>query len=260
MDKVLFYLNLRHFIWYNSSQQSEELLLLSVVSYLFIQVFLWKLYFSDFFPLNCFYFCCCTYNVCPSASFLRPPDLHTYNCDIFKSTVYTETVLKLEFLNFSPSSVAKLMIESSLTEMPSPLRTVSHLYLIVDPYTPMCVLGVRTCQCAPWLGQWCPGLSGLTNCLVYVILSATGINVAWLDCGQSVCNPIIFSKPRPFEPPCCSADMKIPCVLLLRHWRLPWSVKSQWGPQCLTEQPGLCVWTTISSGITMIGDWNWKHQ
>lgn len=92
------------------------------------------------------------------------------------------------------------MIESSLTERPSPLRAVSHLYLIVDLLHPLVCLGVKTCQHTPWLGQWCSGLSGLTNCLVYVILSAAGINVAWPDCGQSVCNPIIFSKPRPLNP------------------------------------------------------------
>ncbi len=66
-------------------------------------------------------------------------------------------------------------------------------------YIPWCVLGVKTCQHTGWPGQYCCGLTGLTNCLVYVCLSAAWINLAWLDYGLSVCYPIIFPKPGPLN-------------------------------------------------------------
>lgn len=104
----------------------------------------------------------------------------------------------------------KQMSERSVRERPAPLRAALHLAIpLQTPYIPRSVLGVRTCQHAGWPGQCCSGLTGLTNCLVYVCLSASWINLAWLDHGLSVCCPIIFPTPGPLNSPlpgqtCCS--------------------------------------------------------
>lgn len=66
-------------------------------------------------------------------------------------------------------------------------------------YIPWCVVDVKTCQHTGWPIQSCFGLTGLANCLVHVCLFASWINLAWLDCGLSVCCPIIFPEPGPLN-------------------------------------------------------------
>lgn len=69
----------------------------------------------------------------------------------------------------------------------------------LTPAIPWCVSCVITRQHTGRPGHCCSGLGGLANCLLYVCLSAPQINVAWLERGLSVDNPIIFSEPGPLN-------------------------------------------------------------
>lgn len=152
------------------------------------------------------------------------------------------------------------MIESSLTERPSPLRAVSHLYLIVDLLHPLVCLGVKTCQHTPWLGQWCCGLSGLTNCLVYVILSAAGImrpglTVASLSATQ-LFSPsqdlwTLLLRCRHEDPMCpviASLKVGLAGTVPMRHPMSDWAACEE------------CIHTTVSNGNIVIGNRDWRDR
>lgn len=116
------------------------------------------------------------------------------------------------------------------------------------PYIPSCALCVKTCQHTGCPGQCCSGLSGLTNCLVYVCLSLTWINLAWLDYGLSVCYPIIFPEPRPLNPLLLGQTCRshVCCSCVTEGWT---------GQYCFNEAGDICllvaglfkrvVWTAI---------------
>lgn len=91
------------------------------------------------------------------------------------------------------------MSEWPVTGRPLLLRAGSHLCLTADPTYPLVCCGCENMS-THWLaGQCYSGLSGLTNCLVYVCLSATWTNLSWLDSGLSFCCPIIFPEPGPLN-------------------------------------------------------------
>lgn len=86
-------------------------------------------------------------------------------------------------------------------------------------------------------GQCCSGLGGLANCFLYVCPSAPQINVAWLERGLSVDNPIIFSEPGPLN-----------SLLPGQMWRSPVRcsrVTKGWPDQrCFNKASNVCLFVT----------------
>lgn len=133
------------------------------------------------------------------------------------------------------------MSERSAIERPSPLRAVSHLYLTADPIYPLVCFGCENMSkyWLAWsvLSSHCSGLSGFTNCVLYVCLSATWINVACLDCGLSVYSPIIFSKPGPLNSllPGQTCWSHVCCSCVTESWP---------GQNCLNEASNIFLLVT----------------
>lgn len=112
---------------------------------------------------------------------------------------------------------------------------------------------MKTCQHTRWLGQCCSGLSGLTNCLVYVSLSASWINVAWLDYGQSVCYPITFSKPGPLNSllPGQTCRSHVCCSCVTEGWPCQYCF-SEAGDICLLVTGLGCIYEQPSTTETLL--------
>lgn len=130
-----------------------------------------------------------------------------------------------------------------MTGCPLPQQKFHISISLQTLYIPWWVLDVKTCQHSGWPGQFCSGLTGLTNCLVYVCLSAGCINLepAWL---APVCLlPNYFPRARTPELSSSRIDLTIPCVHAaeLCRWRLARSVLLQWGrASCLLVAESGC--------------------
>lgn len=118
-----------------------------------------------------------------------------------------------------------------VTALPAPLQ--SCFISLSQYHNPQCLLLVKACQHNGWPRQCCFGLSGHTNCLVYICLFATWINLAWLNCGLSVCWPIIFLEPGPLNSPLLgqTCRSRVGCSSVTEGWT---------GQCCFTEAQNIC--------------------